>query len=80
MSRPLQVKRPHPPAYPVGQTSPILAELRELRQKGAITELTTPLTEGFYSNLFLVPKKKRGQSTIHNKPKGPESIYPSIAF
>ena len=67
MSRPLQVKRPHPPAYPVEQTSPILAELRELHQKGAITELTTPLTEGFYSNLFLVPKKKEGsQRSIIN--------------
>ena len=41
-------------------------EITELIQKNAIEEVTPLLQPGFYSNLFLVPKKDGGQRLVIN--------------
>ena len=58
-SLPHQVKRPHPIQYALDQRRLILEEVEELERKGVISELDKP-KGGFYSNLFLVPKKDGG--------------------
>ena len=59
ISLPHQVKRPHPIQYALDQRRLILEEVEELERKGVISELDKP-KGGFYSNLFLVPKKDGG--------------------
>lgn len=45
--------------------------------KGTITELqSSQADKGFYSTLFLVPKKDGGLKAS-NKPTAPERVYPS---
>jgi hypothetical protein len=59
---------PHQPALPHSpQCSEelIVEELKELLGKGAIAEVQNP-QGGFYSNLFLVPKKDGGQRPVIN--------------
>ena len=41
-------------------------EITELLQKNAIEEVIPLLQPGFYSNLFLVPKKDGGQRPVIN--------------
>lgn len=56
---PRQVQTPHPYQYPADQLVQLREELALLVSKGAITRLepTTPVA-GFYSTVFLVPKKE----------------------
>ena len=56
---PRQVQTPHPYQYPADQLFQLREELALLVSKGAITRLepTTPVA-GFYSTVFLVPKKE----------------------
>jgi len=51
----------------------ILEEISELLQKGAVGEILTVKQTGFYSNLFLVPKKDGGQIPS-NQPESLERI------
>ena len=62
---PQQSKRPHPIHYTVDQTKLIIQEINELMRKGAISEVEN-IEGGFYSNLFLVPKKDGGQRPVIN--------------
>ena len=65
LSEPHQRVRPHTPHYSVEQSQLIVEEIKELLGKGAITEVHNP-RGGFYSNLFLVPKKDGGQRPVIN--------------
>ena len=62
---PLQSVQPHTPQYSVEQGQLIVEEIQELLGKGAITEVHDP-QGGFYSNLFLVPKKDGRQRPVIN--------------
>ena len=59
LSDPHQGVLPHNPLYSVEQNLLIVEEVKELLAKGAIKEVQDP-QGGFYSNLFLVPKKDGG--------------------
>ena len=48
------------------QTRLIEQEVKELQMKGAVLELSSPQEGGFYSTLFLVPKKDGGQRSAAN--------------
>ena len=65
LEEPYQHCMPHTPHYSPEQDQLILEEVREHLGKGAVSMVTTAQM-GFYSNLFLVPKrmKDRGQSSI----------------
>ena len=65
VAEPHQERRPHAPVYSHDQAQLIRSELGELLGKGAIVELNTP-SAGFYSTLFLVPKKDGGQRPVIN--------------
>ena len=65
LSEPQQSVRPHTPQYPAEQEQLIVEEVKELLGKGAIVEVHNP-QGGFYSNLFLVPKKDGGQRLVIN--------------
>ena len=62
---PYQTKRPHPPRYNATQNQLITEEVGELLQEGAVVEVGEP-HGGFYSTLFLVPKKDGGQRPVIN--------------
>ena len=64
-SKPCQDVVPHTPHYTADQDHLIKEELKELLSKGAVVEVTNP-RRGFYSNLFLVPKKDGGQRPVIN--------------
>ena len=56
-----------PKIGPQEQKSLIQEELHSLLQKGAVTELhQSEATQGFYSSLFLVPKKDGGMRPVVN--------------
>ena len=57
ISQPYQFKRPHPSPLSQNQQELVSQEISEMISKGAITELRTPPESGFFSTLFLVPKK-----------------------
>ena len=60
---PEQVHIPQPSQYTREQMDLLSMEVTSLLRKGAVVPVEpTVLEEGFYSTLFLVPKKK-GQST-----------------
>ena len=65
-SSPHQPVTPHCPQYSAEQTHLNSDEITELLQKGAIGEIVPVKQPGFYSNLFLVPKKDRGQRPVIN--------------
>jgi len=65
-SMPHQPVIPHCPQYSAEQTQLISEEVTELLQKGAIEEIVPVEQTGFYSNLFLVPKKDGGQRPVIN--------------
>ena len=65
LSEPQQSVVPHCPQYSAEQTQLIVEEVKELLGKGAIKEVHNP-RGGFYSNLFLVPKKDGGQRPVIN--------------
>ena len=62
-SKPCQDVVPHTPHYTADQDHLIKEELKELLSEGAVVEITNP-RRGFYSNLFLVPKKDGGQRPV----------------
>ena len=66
VSQPHQLSVPQPPQFSAEQTQLISMEIKELLQKNAIEEVTPLLQLGFYSNLFLVPKKDGGQCPVIN--------------
>ena len=65
LSSPFQSRKPHPQQYSSEQMELIATEVKELLQKGAVSPVT-PQGEGFYSSLFLVPKKDGGQRPVIN--------------
>ena len=65
VAEPHQERRPHAPVYSHDQAQLIRSDVGELLRKGATVELTTP-SAGFYSTLFLVPKKDGGQRPVIN--------------
>ena len=66
VSEPHQQSAPNPPHYSSEQTSLINEELMKLLQKQAIQQLEHLVEEGFWSNIFLVPKKDGGQRPVIN--------------
>ena len=65
-STPHQSRRPHPPKFNQSQEQLIQQEVETLLMKGAVTKLRTPPMGGFYSTLFLVPKKDGGVRPVIN--------------
>jgi len=64
ISKPWQVSVPTPPHLSTEQLQLINKEVAEMVQKGAVEQIHP--SEGFYSNLFLVPKKDGGQRPVIN--------------
>ncbi len=55
---PYQMRKPHPPHLPQEDRALVKEEVGQLMAKGAILELRPQEAQrGFYSNIFLVPKK-----------------------
>ena len=54
---PFRTSKPHTPHYSVEQNQLIVEEVQELLSRGAIEKIHSP-RRGFFSNLFLIPKKK----------------------
>ena len=63
---PYQIKKPHPSQFNADQQQLIAREITDLCKKGAVTEVSTPPRGGFFSTLFLVPKKDGGQRPVIN--------------
>ena len=63
ISDPVQQFPPHNP--PPGDVTVLEEEIKSLLQKQAIQQVPTS-AEGFYSNMFLVPKKGGGQRPVIN--------------
>uniref|UniRef100_A0A1X7SEK6 Reverse transcriptase domain-containing protein n=1 Tax=Amphimedon queenslandica TaxID=400682 RepID=A0A1X7SEK6_AMPQE len=68
ITEPCQLKIPNQSQLKQHQQELVSQEITELISKGAISELqTTPeLGNGFFSTLFLVPKKDGGQRPVIN--------------
>ena len=60
ISQPYQYKRPHPNQLNKIQQELVSQEISEMISKGAVTDIQTPPEGGFFSTLFLVPKKDGG--------------------
>ena len=65
LTNPIQARRPQQPELTVEQAHLVQVEIAKLLRKQAISAVTNPV-EGFYSNLFLVPKKDGGQRPVIN--------------
>ena len=66
ISEPHQRGQPHTPQYSLEQGRLLEAEVLALLEKGAVSEIQNNDQGGFYSNLFLVPKKDGGQRPVIN--------------
>jgi len=62
---PYQMSLPHPPQFGAEQATQLREELGELIRKGAVREVDSP-RGGFYSTMFLVPKKDGKQRPVIN--------------
>ena len=62
---PVQKFPPHSPHLPLGDVMILEEEIHSLLQKQAIQQIPSS-AEGFYSNMFLVPKKRGGQRPVIN--------------
>ena len=71
---PSQFRKPYSPHFSQVQDQLIREEVGELQRKGAVTEVTAPMEGGFYSTLFLVPKKDGGQ------PESPQRVCCGTSF
>ncbi len=65
VGRPTQWKTPNPSQFNQEQWALIQEEMDNCLEKGAISEIHSP-RDGYFSNLFLVPKKDRGQRPVIN--------------
>ena len=65
ISKPHQTNMPRQPYFNQEQDKLISEEIKELLQKGEVTKVENP-QRGFYSTLFLVPKKDGGQRPMIN--------------
>ena len=63
---PIQRQIPHPPHLSVQDQALLWEEVMKLKEKGAIQELPPSQETGFYSNLFLVPKKDGSTRPVIN--------------
>jgi len=76
-SLPVQQHRPNPPISSAEQSSLILEEVNTLLEKGAITLIKHPSDhQGFYSTLFLVPKKGGQMRPVINLKRLNEWVMP----
>ena len=62
---PVQKFPPHSPHLPSGDVIVLEEEIHSLLEKQVIQQIPTS-AEGFYSNMFLVPKKGGGQRPVIN--------------
>ena len=62
---PVQQSLPHPPHLPTREASLLEEEIQLLLEKQAVQEVPAS-TKGFYSNMFMVPKKDGGQRPVIN--------------
>jgi len=65
-STPIQHKIPQTPQFSATEAQLLQEKLENLLQKQAIQEHPNPVHEGFYSNMFIVPKKDSGQRPVIN--------------
>ena len=66
LSTPKQLQKPHVPQFNQDQTLLIMEEVGVLQRKGVVMELPALPVGGFFSTLFLVPKKDGGQRPVIN--------------
>ena len=71
---PVQKFPPHSPHLPSGDVIVLEEEIHSLLQKQAIQQIPSS-AEGFYSNMFLVPKKGGGQRPVKHLKKFVKSEY-----
>ena len=62
---PVQQSLPHPPHLPTREASLLEEEIQLLLEKQVVQEVPAS-TKGFYSNIFMVPKKDGGQRPVIN--------------
>ena len=62
---PVQQSLPHPPHLPTRVASLLKEEIQLLLEKQAVQEVPAS-TKGFYSNMFMAPKKDSGQKLVIN--------------
>ena len=65
-THPNQPNKPQAPQFNQSQQELLKREVESLVTKGAIKELHFPPEGGYFSNLFLVPKKDGGQRPVIN--------------
>ena len=77
LREPVQLRYPRETISSSEEQSLIHEEIKKLLQKGAITKLLpSEAQQGFYSNLFLVPKKDGGMRPVINLKRLNEYVVP----